>query len=35
MNFLKKVIKLLKCCKKNNVIDETIEVAENTNSILK
>lgn len=33
MNLLKKLIQLLKCCKKNNVIEEAIEVVENTNSI--
>ncbi len=34
MNILGKIIKLLKCCRKNNVIDEAIEVAEDSNIIL-
>ena len=34
MNLIEKIIKLLKCCKSNNVIDEVIEVAEDTNIIL-
>lgn len=34
MNILERIIKLLKCCKSNNVIDEVIEVAEDTNIIL-
>ena len=34
MNILGKIIKLLKCCSKNNVIEDVIEVAENSNIIL-
>lgn len=34
MNILERIIKLLKCCKSNNVIDEVIEVAEDTSIIL-
>ena len=34
MNFIEKIIKLLKCCKSNKVIDEVIEVAEDSNIIL-
>ena len=31
---LQKIINLLKCCKSNKVLDEVIEVAEDTSIIL-
>jgi len=34
MNLLEKIINLLKCCHKNKVIEEAIEVAEESNIIL-
>ena len=34
MNWLKKVINLLKCCKKNNVIDDVIEVNNARNATI-
>lgn len=34
MNILGKIIKMLRCCKSNNVLDEVIEVAEASNIIL-
>ena len=34
MNILGKIIKLLKCCRSNKILDEAIEVAEDSNIIL-
>ena len=34
MNILDKIIKLLKCCRSNKILDEVIEVAEESNIIL-
>lgn len=34
MNILGKIIKLLKCCRSNKILDEVIEVAEESNIIL-
>ena len=34
MNLLEKIIKLLKCCKSNKILDEVIEVVEESNIIL-
>ena len=34
MNILERIIKLLKCCRKNQILDEVIEVATDTSIIL-
>ena len=34
MNLLEKIINLLRCCRKNKILDEVIEVAEDTSIIL-
>ena len=34
MNILGKIIKLLRCCKSNKILDEAIEVIDESNIIL-
>ena len=34
MNLIEKIIKMLRCCRKNEFLDEVIEVAEDTSIIL-
>ena len=34
MNILERIIRMLKCCRKNQILDEVIEVVEESNIIL-
>ena len=34
MNLIEKIIRMLRCCRKNKILDDVIEIAEESNIIL-